>query len=172
MSAEERLRPPFDGDERAQLVGWLDLQRAIVRWKCAGLSDEDAHRAVLPTSPLMTMAGIVAHLRWTEHCWFDTLFLGGDESVNPQFGEDVEDADMRTDGQPLADLLEAYERQCERSNEIIAGYPLDTPGRTEKYRSGTASLRWMLTHMIEETARHAGHADIIRELVDGSKGYY
>jgi hypothetical protein len=62
-----RIRPPFLADERTQLVGWLDLQRAIVHWKCAGLSEVDAHRSVLPTSPLMTMAGVVSHLRWVEH---------------------------------------------------------------------------------------------------------
>jgi hypothetical protein len=65
-----RKRPPLAADERTQLVGWLDLQRALVRWKCDGLSEADAHRAVLPASPLMTMAGVVSHLRWAEHCWF------------------------------------------------------------------------------------------------------
>ncbi len=171
MTTDERLRPPFDGDERTQLVGWLDLQRAIVRWKCDGLSEEDAHRALLPGSPLMTMAGLVAHLRWTEHGWFEVIFLGGEPAGNPQFSDD-DDADMRADGAPLAELLAAYERQCARSNEIIAGHPLDTPGRTPGLRSGTAALRWIVTHMVEETARHAGHADIIRELLDGRRGYY
>lgn len=60
----ERVRPPFVADERTQPVGWLDLQRALVSWKCQGLSDADAHRVVIPTSPLMTVAGIVSHLRW------------------------------------------------------------------------------------------------------------
>jgi uncharacterized damage-inducible protein DinB len=171
MTTDERLRPPFDGDERAQLVGWLDLQRAIVRWKCEGLSEEDAHRALLPSSPLMTMAGLLAHLRWTEHGWFELMFLGGDPSSNPQYAEE-EDLDMRADGIPLSTLLADYEKQCARSNEIIAAHPLEARGQTTAYRSGTASLRWMVTHMIEETARHAGHADIIRELLDGQRGYY
>ena len=61
-----RARPPHVADERTQLVGWLDLQRAIVHWKCEGPSEQDARRAVLPTAPLMTMAGIVSHLRWVE----------------------------------------------------------------------------------------------------------
>lgn len=60
-----------DADERTQLVDWLDLQRAIVHMKCDGLSDADAHRSVLPVSRLMTMAGVVSHLRWAEHCWFE-----------------------------------------------------------------------------------------------------
>lgn len=158
-------------DERTQLVGWLDLQRAIVHWKCEGLSEQDAHRAVLPTSPLMTMAGIVSHLRWVEQTWFEVLFLGR-PAVGPQFDETVEDADMMVDDVPMQQLLDQYERQCRISNEIIAQHSLDEAGRHPHFKSAGATLRWMLIHMVEETARHAGHADIIRELLDGSKGYY
>lgn len=158
-------------DERTQLVGWLDLQRAIVHWKCEGLSEQDAHRAVLPTSPLMTMAGIVSHLRWVEQTWFEVLFLGR-PAVGPQFDETVEDADMMVDDVPMQQLLDQYERQCRISNEIIAQHSLEEAGRHPDFKSAGATLRWMLIHMVEETARHAGHADIIRELLDGSKGYY
>ena len=168
--APSRTRPPFDADERTQLVGWLDLQRAVIHWKCAGLSEEDAHRAVLPASPLMTMAGLVSHLRWVENLWFEIVLLGK-PTKGPQF-EGPEDADMMVDGVPLAALLEDYERQCALSNEIIAAHSLDDRGRNTEFKSGSASLRWILLHMIEETARHAGHADAIRELLDGQKGYY
>ncbi|WP_328400787.1 DinB family protein [Streptomyces sp. NBC_00390] len=166
-----RIRPPFTADERTQLVGWLDMQRAIIHYKCEGLSDEDAHRALLPTSPLMTMAGLVSHMRWVENSWFEVLFLGG-PAEGPQFVEEPEDADMRVEGVPLAQLLDDYEKQCAVSNEIIAAHSLDEVGRHPDYRSAAASLRWMLIHMIEETARHAGHMDTIRELLDGEKGYY
>ena len=168
--APSRTRPPFDADERTQLVGWLELQRAVVHWKCAGLSEEDAHRAVLPASPLMTMAGLVSHLRWTENLWFEIVLLGKPVK-GPQF-EGPEDADMMVDGVPIAALLEDYERQCALSNEIIAAHSLDDLGRNTEFKSGRASLRWILLHMIEETARHAGHADAIRELLDGQTGYY
>ncbi|WP_049575055.1 DinB family protein [Nonomuraea sp. SBT364] len=167
-----RIRPPFVADERTQLVGWLDMQRAIVHWKCEGLSEEDAHRPVLPDSPLMTMAGLVSHLRWVEHCWFEVLFMGG-PAVGPQFDEGVpEDADMMVDDIPLARLLEEYERQCAVSNDIVATHSLDDVGKHPDFRSAAASLRWMLIHMVEETGRHAGHLDTVRELVDGRKGYY
>lgn len=166
-----RTRPPLVADERTQLVGWLDLQRAIVHWKCEGLSEQDAHRAVLSTSPLMTMAGIVSHLRWVEQTWFEVLFLGR-PAVGPQFDETVEDADMMVDDVPMQQLLGQYERQCRISNEIIAQHSLEEAGRHPDFRSAGATLRWMLIHMVEETARHAGHADVIRELLDGSKGYY
>src|SRR5262245_35072737 len=96
----QRERPPFVGEERAQLVGWLDVQRAIVMWKCEELSEEDAHRSVLPASPLMTVAGLISHLRWVEHTWFEVLFLGG-PAEGPQFIEDPEDSDMMVDSVPL-----------------------------------------------------------------------
>ncbi|MEU0372842.1 DinB family protein [Streptomyces sp. NPDC006283] len=166
-----RTRPPFSADERTQLVGWLDMQRAIVHYKCEGLSDEDAHRPLLPSSPLMTMAGVVSHLRWTENTWFEVLFLGR-PAEGPQFVEEPEDADMRVEGVPVAQLLDEYAKQCAISNEIIAAHPLDQTGRHPDFRSAAASLRWMLIHMVEETARHAGHMDAIRELLDGEKGYY
>jgi hypothetical protein len=169
--AISRTRPPFSADERTQLTGWFQMQRAIIHYKCEGLSEEDAHRAVLPTSPLMTVAGIVSHLRWTEQTWFEVLFLGR-PADGPQFSEDPEDADMRVEGVPLAQLLDEYTKQCAVSDEIIAAHDFDEVGRHPDFRSAAASLRWMLIHMVEETARHAGHLDTIRELLDGEKGYY
>jgi uncharacterized protein DUF664 len=165
-----RIRPPFEADERAQLVGWLDMQRAIIAWKCEGLSEQDAHRPVLPASPLMTMAGLVSHLRWAEQTWFEVLFLGR-PATGPQFA-DADDEDMKVQGVPIAQLLGEYERQCQVSNEIIAAHPLEETGKHPDFKSAAANLRWMVLHMIEETARHAGHADAIRELLDGQTGYY
>ena len=94
-------RPAVVEDERTQLVAWLDLQRALVHVKCAGLSERDAHRPLLPTSPAMTPAGLVSHLRWVEHCWFEVLLLDRPKEVNPQFG-DVADADFSVGDVPLA----------------------------------------------------------------------
>lgn len=165
-----RIRPAFEADERTQLVGWLDMQRAIIAWKCEGLSEQDAHRPVLPASPLMTMAGLVSHLRSTEQTWFEILFLGR-PATGPQFA-DSDDEEMKVEGVPLAQLLAEYEQQCQVSNEIIAAHALEEVGKHPDFKSSKANLRWMLLHMIEETARHAGHADAIRELLDGQTGYY
>lgn len=159
-------RPPFVADERTQLVGWLDLQRAVVHLKCEGLSDADAHRAVLPGSPLMTMAGAVSHLRWAEYCWFEVVFLGR-PAVGPWFGHD---AGTIVPGPPINRLLVDYERQCALSNEIAAAHSLDDVGKHQGFRAAAATLRWILIHMVEETARHAGHMDAIRELLEGSAG--
>ena len=166
-----RTRPPLAADERTQLVGWLDLQRSLVHWKCEGLSDQDAHRSLLPTSPLMTMAGVVSHLRWVENTWFEVLFLG-EPGVGPQFDDEPEDAEMMVDDVSIERLLAQYDRQCVVSNEIIAAAALDDVGRHPDFTSAAATLRWMLLHMVEETARHVGHLDLIRELLDGKKGYY
>jgi uncharacterized damage-inducible protein DinB len=120
----------------------------------------------------MTMAGLISHMRWTEHIWLEVLFLGGDKKQNPAFDESREHADWHTDGRPLAELLAEYEAQCARSNEIVAAADLDDAGRHPDFRDGSANLRWVLIHLVEETGRHAGHADIVRELLDGTKGYY
>ena len=165
-----RTRPPQVADERTQLLGWLDLQRSLVHWKCEGLSEQDAHRAVLPASPLMTMAGLVNHLRWVEHCWFEVLFLGRSAEANPQFG-DVDQLDFMVEGVALQQLLGEYARQCETSNEIVAAASLDDVGANEDF-GGAPTLRWMLLHMLEEVGRHVGHMDAMRELIDGRKGYY
>jgi hypothetical protein len=167
-----RVRPPLVADERTQLMGWFDLQRSIIAFKCEGLSEADAHRALLPTSPLMTVAGIVSHLRWTEHCWFEVLFLDQGESENPQFAQGSPDLDWKTEGASLTQLLAQYAQQCARSNQTIAGHSLDDLGAHQDPEYDSPTLRWMIIHMVEETARHAGHLDTIRELLDGRKGYY
>ena len=157
-------------EERTQLIGWLDLQRALVRRKLEGLRTEDEHRAVLPDSPMMTPAGLVSHLRWTEHCWLNVIFLGESEDTNPLFDKSApDDAEWRVDDVPLTRLLEEYEAQCAQSNETSAAHSLDDVG---KRSDSTPTLRWILIHMLEETARHVGHLDTMRELLDGQKGYY
>ena len=166
-----RIRPPGTADERTQLLGWLHLQRALVHYKCEGLAEQDAHRALLPTSPAMTIAGLVSHLRWVEHCWFEVLFLDRPAGSNPQFG-DVEAADFQVGETPLRELLDVYTRQCAVSDEIVAAASLDDLGRNAEYGADGLTLRWMLLHMLEEVARHVGHLDVLREQVDGAKGYY
>jgi uncharacterized damage-inducible protein DinB len=158
-------------DERTQLLGWLNLQRALVHYKCDGVSEQDAHRSLLPTSPAMTLAGLVSHLRWVEHCWFEVLFLDRPAGPNPQFG-DVEAADFQVRDRPLAELLDEYARQCAVSDEIVAASSLDTLGRNAEYGADGLTLRWILLHMLEEVARHVGQMDVLREQLDGATGYY
>ena len=161
-----RQFPSATADERQMLTGWLDYQRATVRLKCTGLSEEQAERAVLPASPRMTVKTLVGHLRHVELGWFETSFLGVQE---------VDAKDPFKLSQPpdasLDRLLDEYDQQCERSRKIVAGHQLDELEAWAPEGIELVSLRWILTHLIEETARHLGHLDAMRELIDGTTGY-
>lgn len=167
MTSNSRMRPPPAADEREMLSGWLDWLRATVHVKCEGLADSDAHRAYLPSSPLVTIGGVVSHLTATERGWFVGSFLGErsaeDESADPL-------ADWRGGAAPLGRLLDDYSTQCDRSREIVAAHDLDELEAFAPPGLPIVSLRWIVTHMIEETARHLGHLDAIRELTDGVRG--
>jgi uncharacterized damage-inducible protein DinB len=163
----KRIDEPYAADERTMLNAWLDWHRATVFLKCAGLSDELAQRPLLPSSPLMTVAGLVSHLRWVEHSWFEHIILGGPD-LGP-WTDDDPDKDFKVPGVPLVQLLEEYERQCGRSSEIAASLDLDAEAAIPRER-GRVTLRWLLGHMIEETARHNGHLDLLREMLDGATG--
>jgi uncharacterized damage-inducible protein DinB len=165
-----RERPAFDADSRTALLGWYDLQRGIVRLKCEGLSDEEAHRSVIPTSPLMTVAGSLGHLIWAEQLWFEHAFLGR-ELTGPGW-DGVDDSEFMVKGRSLAELLAEYDEQCARSDEVISAHSLSDRGVGREFPSASSTLEWMLLHMLEEVARHAGHLDLIRELLDGEKAYY
>jgi uncharacterized damage-inducible protein DinB len=146
-------------------TGWLDWQRNTVRVKCDGLAEADAHRAFLPSSPLMTIAGLVSHLRRAEYDWFELSFLGTPGSF------DASDAHWQVDDVPLAQLLDEYDAQCARSREIVAAHDLDELEAFAPPGLELVSLRWIVGHMIEETARHLGHLDALRELADGVTSY-
>jgi hypothetical protein len=169
--ATTRDRPDRNADELTQLMGWYQLQRGIVLLKCEDLSDEDAHRSVIPTSPLMTVAGVVSHLRWAEELWFREALLG-EPGTGRGFGTDEDDAEFQVAGIPLPSLIEEYVAESDRSDAAIRRIGLDATGSSAVHATGDLTVRWMVLHMLEETARHAGHLDLIRELLDGRKSYY
>jgi uncharacterized damage-inducible protein DinB len=139
-----------------------------VHAKCAGISEQNACRAPLSTSPLMTISGLVSHLRWVEHGWFEVDFLG-----EPYRGlwtkDDPDRAWCIAVDIPIARLLSDYESACARSREIATSFHLDTPSRKE-LQGRPLTLRYALLHLIEETSRHNGHLDVLRELADGVTG--
>ncbi|RAG80669.1 mini-circle protein [Streptacidiphilus pinicola] len=164
-----RTDTPPSFDERATLTTFLDYARDTARAKCAEVSAEDARRSPLPGSPLMTLCGLISHLRWVEYYWFE-VFLLGQEDEGPWTDEDP-DREMRMAVDiPLADLLAEYEAQSERHRKLVAETDLDAPAARAFKDGTTPNLRWILFHLIEETARHNGHLDILRELVDGETG--
>jgi hypothetical protein len=160
-----RVRPPEAAAERETLVGLLDFLRATVVHKVSGLSDEQAFSSPAPPSTL-TPAGLVKHLTGVERFWFSIDFANADlpwpwPEDNPHGGFPLESSDT------LAGLVAAYVAECERSNGVISGHGLDDLARAPDM---TFNLRYAVAHMIEETARHCGHLDLLRERIDGATG--
>jgi hypothetical protein len=118
------------------------------------------------------MAGLVAHLRWIEYTYFTEILQGTPDTGQTPWKEGGHpDAEMLVDDVPLAQLLDEYDAECARSNEVLATVTLDDVEKLVVREAGRASTRYILCHMLEETARHVGHLDIIRELLDGHTGY-
>lgn len=160
---------PATFDERAMLTTFLDFTRATVHAKCADAAEVTARTAPLPTSPLMTLSGIVNHLRWVENWWFEVVFQDL-PNLAPWTEEDIDREWRIAVERPIEDLLAEYEQQCARNRELLARTDLDTPAKVTVRDGQTVTLGWIVMHMIEETARHNGHLDLLRELADGVIG--
>ena len=162
-----RTEPAFELGERAMLEGWLDFHRVTLLLKCEGLDDEQRKRRPVPTS-ILSLHGLVRHMAEVERGWFQGCLLrqadlpdlwdhtgNEDAEIYP-----IDDADWETD-------LAIWQRECDAARAAAATKSLDDTG----YRHGKpVSLRWIYTHMIEEYARHNGHADLLRERIDGTVG--
>ena len=160
-----RVDPPFVAGEKEMLGAWLDYHRATLLRKVEGLTDAQAKFSPVPSGT--SLFGLVTHLQDVERWWFARC-VGGLDVTFPWSEEDP-DADWRgPDGATLADVVAMYEKECARSREIYAAADLDAV--VDVGRHGDRSVRWIVTHMVEEIARHNGHADLLRELVDGSVG--
>jgi len=148
------------------LTSFLDWYRIVMIRKIEGLDAEGLRRS--PVASGTSLGGLVKHLAYVERHWFGSTY-GGLQLEYPWTDEDP-DADFRLDESETVESLTAfYQDECTRSREIVAANP-DLDHVVPATRERMVSLRWILVHMIEETARHAGHADIIREMVDGEVG--
>ena len=155
-------------DERALLVGFLDWYRAIVQNKVADLDRADAVQVMTPTG--LSALGVVNHLAYVERSWFQFRFAGRERSVpHSADGDNAVQFELGP-SDTVASVLAFYRSQIETSNEIAAAAALDDAAAVPHDMWGPVTLRWILVHMIEETARHAGHLDILRELTDGGTG--
>jgi uncharacterized damage-inducible protein DinB len=165
-----RDRPGADEswDERALLLTLLRYAQDTAAAKVKGLSPELARRAPLPTSPYTSPAGVLNHLRWVEAWWVDARLLGNRldltyDTENPD-GDFEEGVTL-----PLDEVITLYQERVERTRAVFAEHDLDAlMAKAKPDRPLTA--RWILLHLIEETARHNGHLDILREMADGSVG--
>lgn len=152
------------GTERQLLEAMLDDCRTELVQCVVGLSEADARRRLVPS--LTTPLGLLTHAAAAERSWFQRRLAGlpASEWDGYAYGDD---ASFRYDDElTVSEAIAAFERACARSREIAAGFELDR--QVDHERIGTVSLRWIYLHMIRELARHAGHADILREQLDGA----
>jgi uncharacterized damage-inducible protein DinB len=162
----QRLPVPFTGDEKTMLSAFLDRYRETMVWKLDGLSKAQASERLVPSAT--TLLGVVKHLAYVERNWFQHSFAGQPPSFPWPEDEPDQDIDFRVlPADTIESVVSLYQQEIARSRAIVAAASLDDMSKDpERPRS----LRWIMVHMIEETARHAGHADILRELTDGAIG--
>ena len=156
-------------NERTTLEALLDYCRDAVKAKLRGVSEEDARRRLVPSQT--TLGGLIKHLARVEVSWFQHRLGQIPVEDLPLLSRAIEDpeSDFRVEEEDTVEALIArYEEQCARSREIAAHHELDDV--VPHPVLGEVSMRWIVIHMIQETARHAGHADILREQIDGSTG--
>jgi uncharacterized damage-inducible protein DinB len=167
-SAVPRDEPSFVADEGPMLDEWLDFHRATLLQKCEGVSDADMVRASIPPSTL-TLLGLLRHMTLVEWWWFEYVFAGGD-SPEPFSTVDDPDADFNELVPASAEETRAlFQRQCAHSRALVA-QAADLNALSVSTERQTRNLRWVMVHMIEEYARHNGHADLLREQIDGVVG--
>jgi uncharacterized damage-inducible protein DinB len=163
----DRAEPPFDADERAMLEGWLDYHRATLAMKCAGLDDEQLRLRAVPPSAL-SLLGLVRHMTEVERHWFRRVL---EQRELPDVYCTPDDPDADFDHVEDADgghTFVAWREEVAAAREAAARVADLASGGVHHGRA--VSLRWVLTHMVEEYARHNGHADLLRERIDGVVG--
>jgi uncharacterized damage-inducible protein DinB len=164
-----RTEPDFELPEREMLEEWLEFHRITLLMKCEGLSDEQRKRRWIPTSNL-SLHGLVRHMAEVERSWFVRVLLSQREVGRYFATEGIEDSELV----PLDDAdwdhdVEVWREACNASRTSASHKALDDTGQTRAGKRCT--LRWIYVHMIEEYARHNGHADLLRELADGAVGW-
>jgi hypothetical protein len=164
-----RTEPPEVAGERESLEGWLHYHRATLLYKCQGLTGEQlTTRAVAPST--LSLLGLVRHMAAVERWWFRRHSAGQSELGNLFWSEEFPDGefDLAESSGAEADFA-AFAEECALADEAVAKRSLDETF-THPRRGTPADLRWVYVHMIEEYARHNGHADILREQIDGVTG--
>ena len=154
------------GAEREVLEAFLDFHREVLVRKVSGVSELEARDRRVPSKT--TLAGLVKHMIGVERGWFQRVLAGRPaEEIGPNVGGGDDSWELAED-ETVESLVEEYRRTCEQSRQTAARFALDDA--VPQRRLGRVSLRWIYVHMIEETARHVGHADILREQTDGATG--
>jgi hypothetical protein len=169
LTAPERPEPPNSGPERAQLEGWLEFHRATLLKKCDGLTfDQLCQRPAVPSD--LSLLGLLRHMTFVEQVWFELVFTGAQVEAHYVRDGDREAPFRDLDDASLDDVVALYLATCQRSRELADARGLDEMAAVAR-RGRQVDLRWIYVHMIEEYARHNGHADLIREMIDGETGF-
>ncbi|MEV4431523.1 DinB family protein [Streptomyces sp. NPDC049555] len=168
-----RAVPPLHADERAMLEAWLDFHRETLALKCTGLDDKQLRTASAEPSS-MTLLGLVRHMAEVERNWFRRIFAGRPDTPW-LYGEAKDQGFVLDADEGIEEALAAWRAEIAAARELIAGASLDDCGTlTEEgvrfMGEERVSLRWILVHLVEEYARHNGHADLLRERIDGATG--
>lgn len=167
MNDFARQDPPTNAPEKETLETFLDYHRATLLQKVAGLDDADLRRSFVPSGT--NLLSLVKHLAYVERWWFQHIFAGEDTDF-PWTDEDP-DAEFRVEPhETTADVIAFYQQEARLSRDIVQRGALGDVAKRTGRPGEKLTLRWIIVHMIEETARHNGHADILRELTDGATG--
>ncbi|WAZ20262.1 DinB family protein [Streptomyces cinnabarinus] len=165
----ERQEPSITADERSMLDGWLDYHRQTLAWKCEGLTEAQLRTASVEPSELSLM-GLVRHMAEVERFWFHEILLGEDLGVLYSSEQDRDGEFHFSDSDTWQEAHTTWQAEIARARGNAAGLDLDALSQGKSRSGERFNLRWIYTHMIEEYARHNGHADLLRERVDGSTG--
>jgi hypothetical protein len=176
---DTRIDPPLRGSEASVLRAYLDFHRETFRWKCRGLTQEQLAQALPPSD--MTLGGMMKHLAVVESSWFEDVFAG--RGLMPPYDTVDWDADRDWEWHTAKDdspeeLFALFDEACRRADAVLDEALADSgPGldgesvkKSRQADEGAFSLRWIVVHLIEEYARHNGHADLIRQSIDGETG--
>jgi uncharacterized damage-inducible protein DinB len=162
----ERIDPPLAAAERQMLDAWLDYHRDTLALKCDGLAGHQLRERAVPPSSL-SLLGLIRHMAEGERQWFK-MVLGGEQVPWHYYTDDDPEAEFDVDGVDVAEAFATWRSECADARKRAAAAPsLDVTG---SWRGNQFSLRWIMVHMIEEYARHNGHADLLRERIDGTVG--
>ena len=160
---QTRYGAPVAGAEKEVLAGFLDHYRQTLLDICEGLSEEQLRRPMVPSGT--SLLGMIKHLAYTERGWFQEVVAN--EPFEYPFDTDDPEAEFRLEeGETAEEVFELYRAACARSRRALEEAHLDDPVHAPQ-RSADYNVRWVVVHMLEETARHTGHADILREQIDG-----
>jgi len=167
VTRDDRPEADESWDERSLLLTMLRYTQQTAVEKVSGVSEELARATPLPTSPRMALANVLNHLRWVEWSWIHVDIL--DEPDQGPWTDENPDAEFDQGSElPIDEVIRLYEEEAAATREFFAAADLDA--LTARERKVPVTVRWVLLHLIEETARHNGHLDIMREMADGSVG--